>query len=387
MRFFHLSDLHIGKHLHYYNLAELQKDIFDQIITKASEHRPEAIVISGDIYDKSVPSGEAHTLFDYFLNRVTEIEPKIPILIIAGNHDSSERLNYASSFLEKHGIYIAVMPPLEKEEYVKKVRLQDEHGEVDFYLLPFMKPGYVRHLFEEGTIISYESAVKAIIDREQIDWNRRNVLLTHQFYVNGEKQPETSESEQSYITVGGIDSVDIRVIESFDYGALGHIHKPQSVGKHNIRYCGTPLKYSVSEEKHEKSITMVTLGKKGEDVLIETIPLVARRDVRSEKGLLSEVIARATDDNKHDYIRVTITDEIDPYKPKDQLEEVYDHVLELKVDNRRTQQALQGTFGEEINLDPMAAFREFFQEIAHSPLSEMEEHIIAEIIAAVTEEE
>jgi DNA repair protein SbcD/Mre11 len=387
MRFFHLSDLHIGKHLHYYNLAELQKDIFDQIILKASEHRPDAIVISGDIYDKSVPSGEAHTLFDYFLNRVTEIEPKIPVLIIAGNHDSSERLNYASSFLEKHGIYIAVMPPQENEEFIKKVRLEDEYGEVDFYLLPFMKPGYVRHLFEDGAITSYESAVEAIVNREKIDWNRRNVLLSHQFYVNGDKQPETSESEQSYITVGGIDSVDIRVIESFDYSALGHIHKPQYVGKTTIRYCGTPLKYSVSEEKHEKSISMVTLGKKGEEVLIETIPLHALRDVRSDKGLLSEVIGRATDDNKHDYLRVTITDEIDPYKPKDQLEEVYDHILELKVDNRRTQHALQGNFGEEINLEPMSAFREFYQEISQSPLSEAEEKIIAEIIAAVTEGE
>jgi len=387
MRFFHLSDLHIGKHLHYYNLAELQKEMFDQIIAIAVIQKPDAIVISGDIYDKSVPSGEAHTLFDYFLNQVAEIQPKIPVLIIAGNHDSSERLKYASSFLEKQSIYISVMPPQEKDDYVKKVCITDAYGEVDFYLLPFMKPGYVRHLFEEGTITSYDSAVKAILGRESIDWCRRNVLLSHQFYVNGDKQPETSESEQSYITVGGIDSVDVSGIESFDYCALGHIHKPQSVGKAHIRYCGTPLKYSVSEEKQEKSISMITLGKKDEEVLIETIPLVARLDVRSEKGLLSEVIGRATDDNKHDYLRVTITDEIDPYKPKDQLEEVYDHILELKVDNRRTQHALQGNFGEEINLDPLAAFCEFYQEIAHCPLSEAEERIMADIIAAVTEVE
>jgi len=180
--------------------------------------------------------------------------------------------------------------------------------------------------------------------------------------------------------------VDTSVIDRFDYVALGHIHKPQSIGKPSIRYCGTPLKYSVSEEKHIKSITQVTIGAKNEEVLIETVPLTALKDVRSERGLLSEIIARATSENQHDYISITITDETDPYKPKDQLEVVYDHILELKVDNKRTQSMLSDTLGEAIVLDPVAAFCEFYFEIQHEQMSEREEEIIAGIVAQAGEE-
>ena len=387
MKFFHLSDLHIGKQLHYYNLAECQRDILGQIVKQALELRPDAILISGDIYDKSVPSGEAYTLFDDFLNQLADIKPQIPVLIIAGNHDSAERLNYASSFLEKHAIYVSVLPPQEESEYLKKVILKDSHGDVNFYLMPFLKPGYVRHLFEEGAVTSYDSAVKAVLSREQIDYEQRNVILSHQFYINGEKQPKTCESELAYISVGGLDSVDTAAIDRFDYAALGHIHGTQSIGKNYIRYCGTPLKYSVSEEKHSKAITMVTLGVKGEEVIIDTIPLKAIRDVRSEKGLLADILARATEENKHDYISVTITDETDPYKPKDQLEEIYDHILELKVDNRRTQSKMEGVHGEAIVLDPLEAFREFYQEIQHCPMSEQEEEVIASILSNAREVE
>jgi exonuclease SbcD len=318
---------------------------------------------------------------------MAEIETKIPVLIIAGNHDSADRLNYASSFLEKHDIFVSVLPPQEENEYLKKIVLKDEYGDINFYLLPFMKPGYVRHLYEEGLIKSYESAIRETLAREKIDWSKRNVLLSHQFYVSGSKKPETCESELSYITVGGIDSVDISVVENFDYVALGHIHGPQAVGKNHIRYCGTPLKYSVSEENHEKSISLVSLGEKGEDVSIENIPLTALRDIRTERGLLKDILARATEENKHDYLRLILTDEIEHYKPKDQLEEVYDYILELKIDNQRTQNILEGKIGEEINLEPMAAFREFFQEIQSCPMSEEEEAILTEIIEQIKESE
>lgn len=387
MKFFHLSDLHIGKQLHFYSLGELQKDVFLQIARKASEIRPDAIVISGDIYDKAVPSGEAHRLFDFFLNQLAAIEPKIPVLIIAGNHDSAERLSFAGTFLESHQIYISVMPPQEEEEYLKKVVLNDAYGPVNFYLLPFMKPGHVRHLFEEGSITSYDSAIANILGRESIDYGERNVLLSHQFYVHGDQKPETCESEISYINVGGIDSVDIRWVENFDYVALGHIHRPQQVGKGHVRYSGTPLKYSVSEEKHEKSITVVTLDEKGAVPLIETLPLSALRDVRSEKGTLSDIVARATQENCHDYLQVTITDEKEPYRPKDQLEEVYDHILELRIENSRTRAALEDRQEEAIDLDPLSAFKTFYFEVQHTTLSEAEETILTEIISELTEEE
>lgn len=387
MKFFHLSDLHIGKHLHSYSLYDLQRDVFAQIVHMAKEYRPNAILISGDIYDKAVPSGEAYTLFDTFLSDLSEITPRIPVLIIAGNHDSAERLNYAGGFLERHGIHLSVMPPRSLEESIKKITLEDEYGEVDFYLLPFMKPAYVRYLFEEGKTISYQSAIQAVIEQEQIDEKRRNVLLSHQFYINGDHEPETCESELSYISIGGVDSVDIAVVEKFDYVALGHIHGAQSVGKNHIRYCGTPLKYSVSEEKHHKAILFVTLGEKGSEVDVLSLPLKSLRDVRSEKGKLEEVLSRATEDNRHDYLSITLTDEEELYQPKDKLEEVYDHILEIKVDNQRTRQAIGDFNEEEMKLDPFSAFMSFFEEIHKVPMSEEEKRVLLEVIEKVQDEE
>lgn len=387
MKLFHISDLHIGKQLHSYSLKENQEHVLKQIVEQAKNVRPDAILIAGDIFDKSVPSAEAYVTFDNFLNQLAEISPQIPVLIIAGNHDSAERLNYASSFLKKHQIHISVLPPMEKEEYLHKITLEDEYGEVDFYLLPFLKPGYVRHLFEEGVVTTYESAVREILARETIDFSRRNVLLSHQFYVNAGQAPEKSDSEQYIISVGGLDSVDASVVAEFDYVALGHIHKAQSMLKPSIRYCGTPLKYSVSEENHEKSITVVTLGKKDSEPVIETIPLSALQDVRKERGLLQEILDRATEENCHDFISVTITDEIDPYKPKDQLEERYDCILELMVDNKRTQARIQEASGEASVLDPFLSFQEFYQEMLQSPMSPEEEKIIADIIGVSSQEE
>ena len=385
MKFFHISDLHIGKQLHYYNLCDNQIEILNQIVGLAREHHPDAIIIAGDIYDKSVPSAEATSIFDSFLNKLSDITPSIPVLIIAGNHDSAERLNYASSFLEKHNIYISVLPPQRVDENLKKVVLKDEFGEVDFYMLPFTKPGYVRHLFEDGLVTSYDKAIAALIERENIDYSRRNVLISHQFYVNGDKLPQTCDSEQVYISVGGIDSVDIASVKQFDYVALGHLHGAQCIGEKHIRYSGTPLKYSVSEEKHHKSVTMVTMGAKGEDIVIETLPLVAKQDVRKLKGTLSEIISLASEQNCHDFVSITLTDEEDIYKPKDQLEEYYDYILEIRVDNSRTKAQLEDTQVEVNVLDPFEAFRQFYQEINNEPMSSEEEKILLEVIDKIKE--
>ncbi len=387
MKLFHISDLHIGKQLHYYNLKDNQIEILEQIVAMTKEYRPDVIMIAGDIYDKSVPSAEAYEIFDRFLIDLSEITPSIPVLIIAGNHDSAERLNYASTFLEKHHIYISVLPPQSEQEYLKKITLHDEHGEVNFYLLPFTKPGFVRHLFKEGAVTSYDSAVRSIIEREEVDFSQRNVLISHQFYIAGDKLPETCESEQAYISVGGVDSVDIAAVKRFDYVALGHLHGPQQIGEKHIRYSGTPLKYSVSEEKHAKSITMVTMGAKGEEIILDKLPLLARQDVRKEKGTLSEIINRATDDNRDDYISITLTDEADLYKPKDQLEEHYRYILEVRVENSRTKAQMENVTGETSVLNPLEAFREFYQEMNNEPMNGEEERIIAEIITLVKEAE
>lgn len=386
MRFFHISDLHIGKQLHYYNLGEDQRAILHQIVQRAVEYRPAAILICGDIFDKSVPSGEAYTIFDEFLNELADIEPKIPVLIIGGNHDNPQRLAYAKTFLERNHIYLSALPPRSEEEHLRKVTLSDEYGRVNFYLLPFLKPGYVRHLFEEGTVTDYHSAVAAVLKREELERADRNVLLSHQFYINGSSQPETCDSEQRALQVGGLDSVDVSLVEHFDYVALGHIHGPQKVKAPHIRYCGTPLKYSVSEEYHEKSITMVTLGEKGTEPLIGTIPLIPIKDVRRERGLLAEILLRATEANCHDYISVTITDEKEPYHPKEQLEEKYDSLLELRVDNQRTRAMQELPETEGGPMSPMEVFAGFYQELRGQTMSAEEEAWMKQVLKNIGEE-
>ena len=379
MKFFHLSDLHIGKQLHRYNLKEDQQVILKEVITYAKELRPDAIVIAGDIYDKSVPSAEAVNVFDEFLTDLSEITPEIPILIISGNHDSPDRLKYASEILKRHHIYLAGNVPERPEEHIEKVTLHDAYGEVDFYLLPFMKPAYVKNIFVDGTPETYSDAVKEIIKREKIDYkDKRNVLVSHQFYV-GEKaeSPETCDSE--VFSVGGIDNVDIGSVKEFDYVALGHLHGAQCIGKPEIRYCGTLLKYSVSESTQNKSLTVVTLKAKGEKPEIENYPLHPLRDVRKKKGTLDEIIKEAQETEKDDYISITLTDEIDPYKPKEQLERIFSHILEIRVDNQRTRTKLEEMDEELVMKDPFTSFAEFYKEMQGREMNGEEETIMKEI--------
>lgn len=379
MKFFHLSDLHIGKQLHRYNLKEDQQVILKEVITYAKELRPDAIVIAGDIYDKSVPSAEAVNVFDEFLTDLSEITPEIPILIISGNHDSPDRLKYASEILKRHHIYLAGKVPERPEEHIEKVTLHDAYGEVDFYLLPFMKPAYVKNIFVDGTPETYSDAVKEIIKREKIDYkDKRNVLVSHQFYV-GEKaeSPETCDSE--VFSVGGIDNVDIGSVKEFDYVALGHLHGAQCIGKPEIRYCGTLLKYSVSESTQNKSLTVVTLKAKGEKPEIENYPLHPLRDVRKKKGTLDEIIKEAQETEKDDYISITLTDEIDPYKPKEQLERIFSHILEIRVDNQRTRTKLKEMDEELVMKDPFTSFAEFYKEMQGREMNGEEETIMKEI--------
>lgn len=379
MKFFHLSDLHIGKQLHRYNLKEDQQVILKEVITYAKELRPDAIVIAGDIYDKSVPSAEAVNVFDEFLTDLSEITPEIPILIISGNHDSPDRLKYASEILKRHHIYLAGNVPERPEEHIEKVTLHDAYGEVDFYLLPFMKTAYVKNIFVDGTPETYSDAVKEIIKREKIDYkDKRNVLVSHQFYV-GEKaeSPETCDSE--VFSVGGIDNVDIGSVKEFDYVALGHLHGAQCIGKPEIRYCGTLLKYSVSESTQNKSLTVVTLKAKGEKPEIENYPLHPLRDVRKKKGTLDEIIKEAQETEKDDYISITLTDEIDPYKPKEQLERIFSHILEIRVDNQRTRTKLKEMDEELVMKDPFTSFAEFYKEMQGREMNGKEETIMKEI--------
>lgn len=383
MKIFHISDLHIGKHLHMHNMAQDQAYILHEIVEKAKEYRPDVILVAGDVYDKSIPSGEAYRLFDTFLDELAQIEPVIPVLIIAGNHDHAERLQYASGFMEKHHIYISVMPPQREEEFLKKITLADDYGEVDFYLLPFTKPGYVRGLLSNVQELTYESAYAGILEREQIDEARRNVLVAHQFFITQGQKTETCDSEQLSLLVGGIDAIDTSVVSKFDYVAAGHIHGPQNLARGKVRYCGTPLKYSVSEEKHHKSITMVTLMEKGTEPILEMIPLQPLREVRKIKGTLAELLSQA-EGKQEDYVSITLTDEKEPYRPKDSLDEVYTHILEITLDNSRTRAIRQSIYeqGEvaQIQKSPLEEFRDFYEMMQQQPLTLLEEQALAEIM-------
>lgn len=398
MKLFHLSDLHIGKLLCGYSLKENQERVFSRIVAYAQEEHPDAILICGDIYDKSVPSGEAYVMFDRFLEALSEIRPRIPVFIIAGNHDSPERLSYASAFLERHSIYLSVFPPVREDEYLKKITLEDEYGPVDFYLLPFLKPGWLRPLLPEGSAFSYEEAVRFLLSREKIDPGRRNVILSHQFYTAGQSEPEICDSEIAVAMAGGLDKIDISVLDAFDYAALGHLHGSQKVGRMSARYCGTPYKYSVSEERHHKAVTVVELGKKGEEPQFRFLPLSGLQDVRKLRGTLEEVLeaaesaavsasaGQAVSGVCHDFVSVTITDEQEPYRIRERLEERYDHLLELRVDNARTRarMAESGTENDPAP-EPMEAFRQFYETVNHTPLPEEGERVMKRLIREIQE--
>lgn len=385
MRFFHLSDLHIGKQMHSYNLREEQAYILGQIVEMAKKLRPDAVVIAGDVYDKSVPSAEAVTVFNQFLTNLSDIRPQIAVMIISGNHDSAERLEYASAILGRNKIYIAGLPPMRPEDELKKVILEDEYGEVCFYLLPFIRPGYVRKVFPEGEKRdTYEEALRGLIEREKINRDIRNVIISHQFYTAGGKEPVRSDSET--INVGGLDNIDIRNLEMFDYAALGHIHRRQKIGREESRYCGTPLKYSVSEWSDDKVLTVVELTKKGEAPIIEEIPLIPGRDVRKIRGNFQEILAAGAEmslQEREDYISVTLTDEGELYQPRERLEEVFPRLLEVRVENTRTKKALSETVEMPDISDPREGFWEFFEEIQGRSMTEEEETIMKDIFEEV----
>ena len=291
MRFFHLSDLHIGKQLHFYNLREDQEVILEEVVSYARQLRPDAIVIAGDIYDKTVPSAEAVTVFDHFLTEVSKLS--IPVLAISGNHDSARRLEFAGEILRNSQIYLIGTPPQTETEWIVKVPFRDCYGEVCFYLLPFLKPGYVKGVFQGEIPESYDAAVRKLLERERLSDDVRNVLVAHQFFTGSSgEQPETCDSE--IFSIGGIDNVCADAVKAFDYVALGHLHGAQRVGEERIRYCGTLLKYSVSEEKQKKGLLMVELKEKGSLPELTILPLHPLRDVRRLKGTFGKTSGRST---------------------------------------------------------------------------------------------
>lgn len=380
MKFFHLSDLHIGLKLMNHDLAEDQRHILSEIVKRAEERRPDAVVIAGDIYDKSVPSAEAVSLFDHFVTELSRRLPQAKIMMISGNHDNAERVNVFRNILERQNIYMIGRPPELPDERIEKVPMQDAYGVVNFYLLPFVKPSMVRQITgtdEQGNNLSYDAAVHRLIEREKLDETARNVLVSHQFYLSTGKEEQEREPSE-IVTVGMIDSVQGDVLNRFDYAALGHIHKAQRLnGREIYRYCGTPLACSFAEAGQQKGIVEVELGAKG-DVHIEMLPLAPLHEVRMLRGSLEQLLAEPSED----YVSIMLTDAKDVAEVdiRDRLKAAFPNMLH--TGREKGTSADYGVIPEKMGqLSPLALCRTFLQG-----LEKEEENLLDAIIHEVQEE-
>ncbi len=394
MKFFHISDLHIGKQLNGYSLQKVQEAAFGQILACAARERPDAFLICGDIYDKSVPSAESFAVFDRFLTELSQQNPGMEILIISGNHDSPERLSYGSAFLERHHIHIAAAAPSEETQHLQQVTLCDEWGPVHFYLFPFIRPGHVRRLLGETGPLSYTEAFGGVLARERIEESERNVLLAHQFFVREGQAPATSDSETAVLLAGGLDQIDASLLELFDYAALGHLHGPQRAGKEQWRYCGSPCQYSLSEERQQKSVAMVTLREKGSAPEIALLPLRTDPPVRRYSGSFEEICAAARERIREtgggrvpDFAGITLTDPEEPPDLREQLEGLFERILEIRLDRRSLETAYEQEEEGTETLSALDAFAQFYEMVRQSPLSGKQRRIMERVIREAEEGE
>lgn len=318
------------------DLREDQEYILSEVIEAAGREKPDAIVIAGDIYDKAVPSAEAVEIFDRFLGELTEAVPSAVIMMISGNHDSAPRVDCFRKVLSRQKVHMIGQPPRTEDEYIEKVTLEDKHGNVNFYLLPFVKPSMVKQVVgtdENGNNLSYNETLHRLIGRENINQDERNVFVSHQFYLPvGKKAEEIERMDSEIRTVGNIDEVSADILEIFDYAALGHIHKPMKLGNENWRYCGTPLACSVSEAQQQKGIIMVEMGAKGE-VETTVLPLYPLHQVRVIKGELEEILA----EKSQDYVTVILTDkkDLDVIDMQERIRLAFPNLLEIRRENQR----------------------------------------------------
>ena len=378
MKLIHLSDLHLGKRVNEYSMLEDQEFILKRILRIIDDEQPTGVLIAGDVYEKSVPSAEAVALFDDFLAALAD--RGLAVFVISGNHDSPERIAFGGRIMGKRGIH---MSPVYSGA-VEPVVLRDEFGEVNVYMLPFIKPAHVRRYCEDGEIGSYTEALAFAVGRMGIDPARRNVLVTHQF-VTGARRSESEE-----LSVGGADNVDARVFADFDCVALGHIHSPQNCGSDRIRYCGTPLKYSFSEAGDNKSVTVTELREKGA-VSYRTIPLVPLRDLVELRGKYDELTLKAFYENttwQEDYTHITLTDEEDVPDAVGKLRTVYHNLMKLDYDNKRTRAnaALPEETGAETKT-PYELFADFYERQNNQPMSDEQAAFMKELIEKTWEAE
>lgn len=377
MKLIHLSDLHIGKRVNEFSMIEDQIYILQQILEIIDSQAPDGVLMAGDIYDKTVPSAEAVEVFDDFLSGLAK--RKLPVFIISGNHDSAERLAFASRIMRNSRIYVSPV----YNGSIEPVTLTDQWGNVNLFMLPFIKPSQVKSIFPEEEIDSYTKAVGVSIRAMDIPLDQRNILLTHQF-VTGSARCESEE-----ISIGGTDNVDAMVFAPFDYTALGHLHGPQQAGGEHIRYCGTPLKYSFSEAGHTKSVTILELKEKG-SITINTVPLQPKRDMKKIKGTYMEVTGRPFYEslNREDYFHITLTDEEDIPDAVSRLRVIYPNLMKLEYDNKRTRSSRDLVLADRTETEsPETLFAEFYKKQNNQEMSIWQQEFTAKLIKEIWEED
>lgn len=377
MKFIHISDLHLGKRIKELSMLEEQEAILKQILNISDLEKPQCVLIAGDIYDKSIPPAEAVQLFDSFLYELARRH--LQVFIISGNHDSPERIAFGARIMDIGGIHLS---PVYNGK-IEAVTLADKYGEINVYMLPFIKPSHVRRFYDNEEIVTYNDAVRAAIDHMNVDTTKRNVLITHQFVTGA----TTCESEE--ISVGGTENIDVSVFDDFDYVALGHIHGAQNCTSERVRYCGTPLKYSFSEVKHQKSVTVVELKEKGE-LSVRAVELIPLHDMSEIRGTFAELIDPVfyTDNPiTGDYLRIVLTDEEDIPDAAARLRAIYKNLLHLTYDNARTRMnnEITGVVDTE-KKTTYELFAEFFEKQNNARMNDEQAKYMKELIEMIEEE-
>ena len=376
MKLIHLSDLHLGKRLNDFSLGEDQEDILNQILGIVEAEAPDAVVIAGDVYDKAIPSVEAVGLFDEFLVRLAKLNTQI--FVISGNHDSPERIAFGNRLLDAAGLHLSPV----YSGRVEPITLEDDFGPVHFYLLPFVKPLHVRRFYPDDPTDTYTQALSAAVEHMDIDERQRNILVTHQFVTGAAR----SDSEE--LCVGGADNVDSAVFQAFDYVALGHIHSPQHCGSEKVRYCGTPLKYSFSEVKDQKSVTVAELKEKG-NLTIRTVPLKPLHELVELRGTFAELTDKSFYEHttwQTDYTHLTLTDEEDIPDAIGKLRLIYQGLMKLDYDNARTRSNGEIT-GAEVQRarSPLELFADFYALQNNRPMTQEQLVFVEELLSRMEE--
>ena len=370
MKIMHLADLHLGRKLGEYSFFEDQQYVLKEIIKTIPLEAVDVLIIAGDIYDRVNPSAESFALWDWFITELSYIE--IAVFIISGNHDSPERLGVGSKILSSKNIHIAK----NYQGTIEKIELYDSWGKINFYLLPFIKPSTIKNTHEDFKDTDYQSAFNHVMNHEVFDFNERNILIAHQFFIKRGQTTLLSDSE-SLLTVGGLDEIEITEFKDFDYIALGHIHRPQQIGFEHIRYSGTPFKYSFSEVNHTKSYSFIELKEKT-NIKIYTQPIKSLREMRIIEDYLENILKMNYSD---DLIQINLLDDGEIYDLMSRVRNIFPNALMLKRKNSfgdtdRTMQFAQ----EKINKSPQVLFEEFFQEMNAYELDEKGKKIIETIL-------